>query len=247
MLQRAEALGADAVATGHYARRVRHGDRWAVARARDGAKDQSYVLYGLTQHELERTRFPLGELHKGEVRRLAQEARLPVAHKAESQEICFVPSGDYRDIVRARRPDAFASGDIVDEAGERLGRHGGVGAFTVGQRKGLGLAAKEPMFVLRLEPDKRRVVVGPRSSLGVTEAALDNVLWTAIDAPSEPREVEAMLRYRARPVRARVWARADGTARLTFVEPAWPVTPGQAAVFYERDSVLGGGRIRPGP
>lgn len=247
LLRRARALGADAVATGHYARRVRKDGRWAVARAKDRGKDQSYVLYGLGPDELERARFPLGDLEKDEVRALAREAGFPTADKAESQEICFVPSGDYRDLVRARRPDAFAPGDIVDEQGTVLGRHEGVGGFTVGQRKGLGLARRDPLFVLRIDPATRRVVVGPRASLGVADAVLDGVSWTAIAPPDEPRAVDVCLRYRAAPVRARVQAGADATARVWFDEPAWPVTPGQAAVFYDADAVLGGGRITRKP
>jgi len=170
-----------------------------------------------------------------------------VADKAESQEICFVPSGDYRDVVRARRPDAFEPGEIVDEAGRRLGQHPGVGAFTVGQRKGLGLATKEPMFVLRLDPAVRCVVVGPQSSLGVRSARVEAVTWTSIEEPREPRKVSAVLRYRASPEPATVSALGDGAARLDFAGAAWPVTPGQAAVFYDGDVVLGGGRIRPWP
>jgi len=245
LLRRARALGADAVATGHYARRVLYGDRWAIARARDGRKDQSYVLYGLRQDELARVRFPLGDLDKEEVRRLAREADLPVADKPESQEICFVPSGDYRDLVRPRRPDAFAPGEIVDERGSVLGAHEGVGGFTVGQRKGLRLAAPDPLYVLQLDPEARRVVVGPRASLGVARAEVDDVTWSAIEPPRTPRTVEVSLRYRAAPCGARVEMTEDNTARLHFDAPAWPVTPGQAAVFYDGDVVLGGGRIRP--
>ena len=245
LLRRARALGADAVATGHYARRVRRGDRWAVARGRDRSKDQSYVLYGLGPDELASIRFPLGEWTKGEVRGLAREAGLPVAEKRESQEICFVPDGDYRDLVRSRRPDAFREGDIVDETGAVLGRHEGVGAFTVGQRKGLGLAAGEPLFVLRIDREDRRVVVGPRSSLGVLEARVGDVRWTAIPPPREPLEADVVLRYRAQPSRARIRAVAGGGAVIRFENAAWPVTPGQAAVFYDEDCVLGGGRLRP--
>jgi tRNA-specific 2-thiouridylase len=244
LLDRARALGMDAVATGHYARRVRHGDRWAVARARDAGKDQSYVLYGLGQDELARTLFPLGELEKGEVRELAREAGLPVADKAESQEICFVPTGDYRDVVRPMRPAAFEPGEIVDHAGTVLGEHGGVGGFTVGQRKGLGLATEEPLFVVGIRPEQRRVVVAPRAELGVSTAALEETAWTAIAEPREPRRVEVSLRYRAAPVAATVEAKGGGAAELRFEEPAWPVTPGQAAVMYEKDVVLGGGRLR---
>jgi tRNA-specific 2-thiouridylase len=244
LLERAKALGADAVATGHYARRVRQADgSWALARARDANKDQSYVLYGLTQDELECVRFPLGELTKDEVRAHAREAGLPVAEKLESQEICFVPRGDYREVVRSRRPDAFVPGDIVDSAGAVLGRHEGVGAFTVGQRKGLGLAVPEPLYVLRIEPATARVVVGPRSELGVREAMVENVVWTAIQPPREPFKTEAMLRYRSNPVPATVHPEGDACARLAFDEPAWPVTPGQAAVFYSADRVLGGGTL----
>jgi tRNA-specific 2-thiouridylase len=250
LLDRARALGADAVATGHYVRRERMPDgRWALARARDRDKDQSYVLYGLSQDELEHARFPLGDLAKSEVRALAREAGLAVADKAESQEICFVPSGDYRDLVRARRPDAFSSGDIVDESGSILGRHEGIGSFTVGQRKGLGIAVPEPLYVLRIEPESSRVVVGPRTSLGVASAHVTGVRWSAIDAPRTPLDVEVVVRYRANPVAATLHPieglpPAEGMgARLSFDKPAWPVTPGQSAVFYSGDRVLGGGTL----
>jgi len=242
LLRRARALGGDAVASGHYARRVRHDGHWAVARARDALKDQSYVLHGLGPEELERIRFPLGELTKAEVRALARDAGLAVADKRESQEICFVPSGDYRDLVRAREPEAFTPGDIVDESGAVLGRHAGVGGFTVGQRRGLGLAAAEPLFVLRIAPEERRVVVGPRRALGVSSARVADVRWTG-GAPGGPLPVEVALRYRAHPVAAVVTPLPDGGAEIAFREPAWPVTPGQAAVFYAGEIVLGGGRI----
>jgi tRNA-specific 2-thiouridylase len=243
LLDRARALGAEAVATGHYARRVRHRGRWAVARALDRTKDQSYVLYGLRGRELARARFPLGRLRKPDVRRLAAEAGLPVADKPDSQELCFVPSGDYRDLVRKRRPDAFAPGEIVDAEGRVLGAHEGVASFTVGQRKGLRIASPEPLFVTRLEPDARRVVVGPRAALGALTASVADVVWTAGTPPEGPLAVDVCLRYRADPVPATVEADGAG-ARARFARPAWPVTPGQAAVFYEGDAVVGGGRIR---
>ena len=247
LLERARALGADAVATGHYVRRVRMEDgRWALARARYTNKDQSYVLHGLSQDEIAHARFPLGDLTKAEVRKLARDAGFAVADKAESQEICFVPSGDYRNLVRARRPDAFTPGEIVDEAGAVLGSHEGVGAFTVGQRKGLGLAVAEPLYVLRIEPQTRRVVVGPQTALGVHEAHVTRIQWSAIDPPCEPLLVDAVLRYRAQPVRALLHPENNGTgtgARLAFEQPAWPVTPGQSAVFYSGDRVLGGGML----
>ncbi len=249
LLGRARALGMDAVATGHYARRVKRNGRWALARARDKDKDQSYVLYGLTETQLQSALFPLGDLTKSEVRKLAQEAGLPVADKAESQEICFVPSGDYRDVVRRERPDSFVPGDIVDEDGNVLGRHRGVAGFTVGQRKGLGVSGKgasrgQPLYVIALAPDTARVVVGPKTSLGVRRAHLDDVVWTATTEPEKPRDFQVALRYRAAPVTAKTSRDGPKRAILDFPEPAWPVTPGQAAVFYEGDVVLGGGRIR---
>ena len=244
LLDRARALGADAVATGHYARRVRHGDRWAVARAADADKDQSYVLYGLGQPELERSLFPLGDRLKSEVRQIAREAGLPVAGKAESQEICFVPSGDYRDLVQRDRPEAFQRpGDIVDERGRILGRHDGVAGFTVGQRKGLGLASKEPLYVLRLDAERQRVVVGPRDSMGVSTARVRDVVWTSIPEPDRAVEAMVMLRYRSEPVKASIQPTPGAAAMLAFARPAWPVTPGQAAVFYDGTIVLGGGRL----
>ncbi len=244
LLQRARGLGMDAVATGHYARIVSHGGRAAISRARDTGKDQSYVLHRLGPEQLQRCRFPLGDKTKQEVRALAAEAGLPVAAKQESQEICFVPSGDYRDLVRRLRPDAFEPGAIVDRGGNVLGRHEGIGGFTVGQRRGLGLAASTPLYVLELDPARRRVTVGPRSSLGVAEAAVGDVAWTAIPAPQAPLRVEVVLRYRARPVPALVHRVGTHEARVVFAEPAWPVTPGQAAVFYDGDTVVGGGRLK---
>ncbi len=245
LLRRAQSLGAGAVATGHYARRVRYGERWAIARAKDRDKDQSYVLYMLDQPELEHARFPLGDLVKSEVRALAREAKLPVADKLESQEICFVPTGDYRDVVREKRPDAFLPGEVVDPRGIVIGRHPGVGSFTVGQRKGLGLDTAEPHFVVGLDPVKRRVMVAPRAELGVSAARVGDARFTAIDAPLAGIDVDVVVRYRAEPVRATVTADGHGNADIAFHEPAWPVTPGQAAVFYDGDVVLGGGRIRP--
>ena len=244
LLERARALGADAVATGHYARRVRHGNRWAVARAHDRSKDQSYVLYALGPDELEHARFPLGDRSKEEVRALAREAGLPVADKPESQEICFVPGDDYRDLVRTRMPGALAQrGEIVDLQGRVLGAHSGIAGFTVGQRKGLGVAGAEPYYVTALDPARQRVTVGPRSSLGVESAGVREVRWTAIPPPAAAVPVSAVLRYRAPPVPATVTPVGGDRARIEFLRPAWPVTPGQAAVFYDGEVVLGGGRL----
>ncbi|MGQ0613551.1 MAG: tRNA 2-thiouridine(34) synthase MnmA [Planctomycetaceae bacterium] len=246
LLRRARALGADAVATGHYARRVRVEGRWAVARAEDSGKDQSYVLCGLGQEVLEQSRFPLGDLRKTEVRALAREAGIPVAEKPESQELCFVPKGNYREVVRALQPGAFLPGEIVDAEGRRLAGHAGIGGFTVGQRRGLGIPSPEPLYVLDIEGGTRRVTVGPRAALGVREARLGEMNWTGIAPPGGPLEVSAVLRYRARPVAACVQPLAGGGAKLRFHESAWPVTPGQVAVLYRGDWIAGSGRIRRG-
>jgi len=246
LLARARALGAEGVATGHYARRVEHRGRPAIARGRDAGKDQSYVLYRLTPEEAAHAWFPLGELTKREVRALAREAGLPAADKPESQEICFVPSGDYRDLLRERRPSSFEPGEIVDGDGRRLGRHEGIAGFTVGQRRGLGLGTPEPAYVLALEPESRRVVVGPKQALGVRSARLRAPLFHGFEAGETPRRVEAVLRYRAAPKAATVHLADPGEAILRFDDPAWPVSPGQAAVLYEGDVVVGGGTIRAG-
>ncbi|MFQ5845728.1 MAG: tRNA 2-thiouridine(34) synthase MnmA [Planctomycetota bacterium] len=243
LLRRAVGLGMDGVASGHYARLVSWRGRRAIARARDARKDQSYMLHRLGPRELGRCAFPLGEHSKEEVRRLAGAAGLPVADKPESQEICFVPTGDYRDVVRGLRPDAFEPGAIVDESGRTLGTHRGVGGFTVGQRRGLGLAAAAPRYVLRLDPADGRVVVGPRAALGSPEAWVGDVCWSAIGAPRSPRRADVVLRDRARPAAATLFPLEAGRVRVRFDRPAWPVAPGQWAVFYHGDVVLGGGRL----
>src|ERR1700733_4159893 len=184
LLQTARDLGASALATGHYARRVRAADGPALYRAQDTARDQSYFLYRTTRDELDFLRFPLGGLAKDETRALARELDLPVADKPDSQDICFVPQGTYADLVIRLRPEAGEPGDIVDEAGTVLGRHRGIAHFTVGQRKGLGIAAPEPLYVLRLEPSRRRVVVGPHSALAETRARLGEFNWLGDRPPA---------------------------------------------------------------
>src|SRR5215469_4280353 len=245
LLGTARALGASALATGHYARRVSEADGPALYRAADAARDQSYFLYRTTRDELDMLRFPLGGLAKDETRALARELDLPVADKPDSQDICFVPQGSYADIVTRLRPEAGEPGNIVDEAGNVLGRHRGIAHFTVGQRKGIGVAAPEPLYVLRLEPAARRVVVGPRAALAETRVSLGEFNW--LDRPLRPgesRPVSAKLRSAQPPVPATLHARDAGTAELRLDTPAGAIAPGQAAVLYDSDRVLGGGWIR---
>jgi len=246
LLGTARDLGASALATGHYARRRRETDGPALYRACDTAKDQSYFLYRTTRTELDFLRFPLGGLDKDATRALARDFALPVAAKPDSQDICFVPQGSYADIVTGLRPEAGDPGDIVDEAGKVLGRHRGIAHFTVGQRKGLGIAAAEPLYVLRLEPARRQVVVGPHGALAETRARLAEFNWLGPPLAAGQRvAVRAKLRSAQTPVAATLCALAtQGEAELVLAEPAGAIAPGQAAVLYDGERLLGGGWIR---
>ena len=231
----AKELGADCLATGHYVRRVVQDGRVEMWKGRDPVRDQSYFLYGTTRDQLDYLRFPLGDLPKSEVRRLAGEEGLIVADKPDSQDICFVPDGDYAGLVKRLRPETAAPGDIVDLAGRVLGEHQGVVHFTIGQRRGIEIGGqKEPLYVVRIEPEDRRLVVGPRRALAVGAARVEGVNWLAEDQA----KVEAKVRSLARPV-AGSW---DGN-RLAFASPEYGVAPGQSAVFYDGERLLGGGTI----
>jgi tRNA-uridine 2-sulfurtransferase len=245
LVARAEALDCSGVATGHYVR-VEHGPRESrLLRGVDEAKDQAYFLWGLPRPHLRRLLFPLGGMTKPEVRRLARERSLETAEKPESQEICFVPSGDYRDLLRKRlapRHPALEPGPVVTIDGEVVGEHPGYSAFTVGQRRGVGGGFDEPMYVVAIRPERREVVVGPRRSLGVGVVEVDGLNWLA--APPEAGvRVEVQVRHRARGVPAHVVHRDEGSIVLAFEEPQPAVTPGQSAVLFRADHVLGGGRI----
>ncbi len=229
-------LGADCLATGHYVRRVAGANGPELHRAVDPARDQSYFLFATTTEQLDYLRFPLGGMPKPEVRAIAQEMGLAVAMKPDSQDICFVPNGDYASVVRKVRPEAESDGAIVDMAGRELGRHKGLIHYTVGQRRGLeigGLA--EPLYVIRLEPESQRVVVGPKAALAVSRARLSEPSWIG---PVQGRPVLAKVRSLARPVPA--WLEGEW---LRFDTPEYGVAPGQAAVLYDGDRVLGGGWI----
>ncbi|HXG99294.1 MAG TPA: tRNA 2-thiouridine(34) synthase MnmA [Sphingomicrobium sp.] len=231
----ARELGAACLATGHYVRRVRNGARTEMYKGRDPARDQSYFLYGTTRDQLDFLRFPLGDLPKREVRRLAEDAGLTVAAKPDSQDICFVPDGDYASLVKKLRPETAAPGEIVGLDGEILGRHEGVVHFTIGQRRGIEIGGQpEPLYVVRIEPESRRLIVGPRRALAVEAAIVEGVNWLG----EHQMEVEAKVRSMAPPVTAS-W---DGQ-RLSFARPEYGVAPGQSAVFYCGDRLLGGGTI----
>jgi tRNA-specific 2-thiouridylase len=249
LVERARMIGADCLATGHYARVVHGGvetsEPHRLLRALDPRKDQSYVLYTLTQEQLGFIHFPLGGLHKTETRALARAFALPVAEKAESQEICFVGKRSYAEFVAERRPGVTEPGEIVDSGGETLGEHRGLVHHTVGQRRGLGIAAAEPLFVIRLEPDRNRLVVGPRAEAAARVIALEHVSLTSGMWPEAPFPAEAMVRYRGALARAIVEPGPEGsaTARVRFGDDGPIASPGQALVFYQGDEVLGGGTI----
>jgi tRNA-specific 2-thiouridylase len=245
LLARGLILNSDLVATGHYAR-IEHDsarDRWLLRKAADLSKDQSYVLYVMTQDRLARALMPLGEMSKSDVRSLAREWALPVADKAESQDICFVPYRSYTEFIERYAPESIQDGPIVDESGVEIGRHRGVAFHTVGQRRGLGIAVGEPRFVTRLDPALNVVQVGSAEQLLRPECWSDDLNWVAVGGISEPTRVTARLRYRATQVDATIFPPEGDRARIVFDEPQRAVTPGQAIVLYWDDLVVGGGTI----
>jgi tRNA-uridine 2-sulfurtransferase len=252
LLDRARGLGADAVATGHYARVSRDpvSHRMRLERGVDAAKDQSYFLFSLTQDQLSCALFPVGDRPKDDVRDYARRRRLPVADKPDSQEICFVPDDDYAGFVSRHAPDAAGDGVIVDESGRVLGSHSGIHRFTVGQRKGLGLGsaaavASAPLYVLQLRPADRQVVVGPKTALERTALTASGVNWIAAE-PGSPVRASAQIRHRHHAAPATIRSLGDARAEVTFDTPQIAITPGQAVVFYDGESVLGGGWIENG-
>lgn len=262
LLNRAQALGVDYVATGHYARiRTVDGGRWTdeappstvyrppstvgyqLLRAVDQEKDQAYMLHMLGQSELARLMFPIGEFSKTAVRELAKARGLASADRPESQDICFVPGGDYRNLLREERPDSILSGPILDMAGHELGRHQGLPLYTIGQRRGIGIASSAPLYVVELDPTRNAVVVGPaealeRNALDATGVTIVSGLW-----PTAPFECEAQIRSHARPVAAQVFPGEPGNVHIEFAHTQRAITPGQAVVLYNGDIVIGGGRI----
>jgi tRNA-specific 2-thiouridylase len=251
LLRMARQIGAERLATGHYARIRRNPEtgRWELLRASDDSKDQSYFLWGLSQEQLSRSDFPLGELTKEEVRDLARRANLPVAEKPESMELCFVPTGNYVQFIHAYSKERGISlqngdGEIANEAGDVIGRHNGVHGFTIGQRKGLGFAAGKPLYVLSIDPQKNRVVVGEDDVLRKTNCELEDVNWVSVEKPPASLRVFAKIRHKHEPAPANIEPLDLNRAHVTFDAPQRAITPGQAAVFYDGDRVLGGGWIR---
>jgi tRNA-specific 2-thiouridylase len=256
LLVTARQIGAERIATGHYAR-VRHNretGRYELLRAIDETKDQSYFLFGLTQEQLARTEFPLGELTKQEVREIARRLAVPVAEKPESQEICFVPTGNYVRFIESylreqgsgetAEPQKIGdAGEIVATSGEVLGRHAGLHQYTVGQRKGLGVSAGRPLYVVALDRANNRLILGDDSELRAIACEVRDVNWIPFTTPARPIRATVRIRNRHEPVAAEITPLDATTARVSFFEPQRAITPGQAAVFYSGEQVLGGGWI----
>ncbi|MGH9942274.1 MAG: tRNA 2-thiouridine(34) synthase MnmA [Pyrinomonadaceae bacterium] len=247
----AQSLGCEKVATGHYARVSfdAAANRYRLLRGLDGRKDQTYFLWELTQAQLAHALFPLGELTKQDARAAARQSHLAVAEKAESQEICFVPDGDYAGFIdryldsEGRTADAPVAGEIVDTEGRVLGAHRGVHRYTVGQRRGIGVARELPLYVVRVEAEQNRVVVGSADELLTSEFTAAGVNWIAFDMPVTPVRAEVRVRYRHEAAPATIEMIGETRARVRFNEPQRAITPGQATVFYRGDEMLGGGWI----
>lgn len=244
LLERADQLGAAMIATGHFARVEKKDGRTLLRRGRDLRKDQSYFLFSLRQEQLARAMFPLGDKTKSDTREVARHCQLKTADKEESMEICFVPDNDYGKFLRDAKLAESHKGEIVNTRGDVLGHHQGIEFYTIGQRKGLGVAAPVPLYVLELDAENNRVVVGDPAALERSQFNVDRCNWIEFDEPSGPFEAVVKIRYNHPGTPARVTPLDRATARVELVEPQRAVTPGQAAVFYQDDKVIGGGWIR---
>ena len=244
LLHCAQSTGAQFIATGHYARIERQGDRFLLCRAADRAKDQSYVLYSLNQHQLSHTLFPLGELTKAQAREIAEENGLITAHKSDSQDICFVPDGDYAAFIEKHRGFTAPCGNYIDENGKVLGEHKGVIRYTIGQRKGLGIALGKPAFVLDKNVENNTVTLGDEDALFKNRVEVSDVNFIPFDTLKEPLRVTAKLRYRHQEQPATIHPVDGNSVVIEFDEPQRAPSPGQAAVFYDGETVIGGGTIK---
>ncbi len=245
LLRQALALEADYLATGHYARTRRHGDGWQLLKGRDERKDQSYVLSVMGQAELRHALFPVGELTKTEVRAQARELGLAVAERPESQDLCFLADGSYRRFIAERAPAAVRPGPILDATGQVLGEHRGLPFYTIGQRKGIGVAGPQPLYVLGTDWMNNALIVGRRDELGSDCLTANRVYWVAGAPPAAPFRADVKIRYKAVEAPATVTPTGEHSVEVVFDRPLRDITPGQAAVFYDGEVCLGGGIISP--
>jgi len=245
LLTKAKELGADFMATGHYAR-VEKEDadgRRLLKKGNDCRKDQSYFLHALNQEQLKHSLFPLGELTKERVRRIAEELDLPVANRPESQEICFIPDNDYPAFLKDYVGDEGKPGPVLDRRGNILGEHRGIIFYTIGQRKRLGISAREPLYVVAINREENAIIVGSKKEAYAVEFTASELNWIAIDEPKQPMRVSARIRYRHQEAEALVTPSGENRVRVRFKEPQMAIAPGQAVVFYDGDTVIGGGSI----
>ncbi len=245
LFERANILGCDCVVTGHYARIEKNGAGYVLKKAVDTTKDQSYVLYSMTQEQLARARFPLGAMKKTEVRRIAEESGFINAAKPDSQDICFVPEGDYASVIERMSGVKPEQGNFVDRDGNVIGKHRGVIRYTIGQRKGLGLSAPEPLYVCKICPESNTIVLGGNDELFTTDVDVGDFNWISGKVPEREMRCKAKIRYRQTEQWANVTPTGEKSVHIVFDEAQRAVTPGQAAVLYDGDTVLGGGTILP--
>jgi len=244
LLEHALTLGAEFLATGHYAiKRKTETGHWELLRSVDRAKDQSYVLHILTQEKLARALFPVGEYHKSEIRKMAESFNLPPAWRSDSQDLCFLAGDDYREFLRRNVPGIGHPGAILDRRGKKLGEHQGLAYYTIGQRKGLKVVSAVPLYVLEKDPARNVLIVGSIDELGCSDLLADGVNWIAGEPPKEPFHAQVKTRYTAKETPAEVTPLGEGRASVHFELPQRDITPGQAAVFYADSVVLGGGII----
>ena len=243
LYERAKLLGCEYVVTGHYARIDKENGRYVLKKALDASKDQSYVLYSLTQDQLAHTLFPLGGTSKDETRRIAEECGFSNAHKPDSQDICFVPDGDYAKVIALHTGKTYAPGDFIDKDGNVIGTHRGIVHYTIGQRKGLGVSAATPLYVCKIDVEKNTVTLGEDRDLFSTELTVGDFNWISGEAPRDPFKCDAKIRYRQKQQPATVFPLEDEKVKIVFDEPQRAITPGQAAVLYDGETVLGGGTI----
>jgi tRNA-specific 2-thiouridylase len=243
LMKKAQEIGADKIATGHYARTGRFCDRTFLLKGRDERKDQSYVLYVLKQKELSVVTFPVGEYLKDEIRMFAKDAQLGIDQKGESQDICFVGHRDYADFIKELYPEMAQKGPIVDKKGVVLGEHSGIASYTIGQRKGLGLAQSDPLYVIDIDSKNNTLIVGKRDDALKKTITVSELNWILGQAPDEPLRVRAKIRSTMTDVPAAVIPQGSGRVKVDFEEPQWAPAPGQSAVFYHNEVVIGGGKI----
>jgi tRNA-specific 2-thiouridylase len=245
LLKKALLLGVDKLATGHYAKLIfePNTNRWVLKKSVDLSKDQSYFLFNLTQYQLSKASFPLGDFTKKEIRKIAKSLHFPIANKPESQELCFIPNNDYRNFIKESSLTLFNEGNFISTDGKILGKHKGIQNYTIGQRRQLGIAIGKPLYVIKIDPLTNTITLGGKNDLYSSKLIAENMNWIAIDKPQQPFKAFARIRYKHEESPATIIPIDDSTVQITFDEAQRAITPGQAVVIYDDDTVVGGGWI----